>query len=377
MTNPLASSVATSGEQLSPSDSIYGSRIAKLRASLTASNCDSAVVSHLPNIRYLTGFTGSAGFFFLGPETEHLVVDFRYVEQAAQQCRCKITKREGPLEKQLAAFLLGGRRCAVEANHMTLTAMDKFRSGGSDGTPIEWIPRSGLVESIRIVKDESEIDRLRAAAALLEDLMGRTLEFIRPGITELDAALHFELLARRATGRPLPFEPIVASGSRGALPHGIASKKVIEKGELVVVDIGLDLDGYVADMTRTVAVQSADDRQREIHEAVHLANRTAAKGIRPGISGQEAHMIALGVLDSRELGKYFGHGLGHGIGVEIHEDPRLAPLSEEKLLPGMVFTIEPGVYIPGWGGVRIEDAGVLRDDGVDIFNRMERSLVVV
>lgn len=373
MIGPEKNNAATDGSSPIGTASPYPDRIAKLRAALAADNhCDSALISFLPNIRYLTGFTGSAGFFVLGPDSEHLIVDFRYVEQAHQQCSCRITRRDGPLEKNLPSFLLGGTRCAVEADHMSLATLERFRSA-----PIEWIPRSSLVESIRIIKDESEIARLRASAALLEDLMGRTLQILRPGISELDAALHFETLARRATGRPLPFEPIVASGPRGALPHGIASHKIMAVGELVVVDIGLELDGYVADMTRTVAIEYANDRMREIHEAVHLANRTAAKSIRPGLTGEEAHTIALGVLESRQLGTYFGHGLGHGIGVEIHENPRLAPNAVERLLPSMAFTIEPGVYIPGWGGVRIEDAGVLREDGVEIFNRMERSLQVI
>lgn len=347
------------------------SRIQKVREQMQG--CDSALITNLVNIRYLTGFTGSAGYFVIGPDSEHLIVDFRYVEQAAAECECRITKRDGAFESNVRDYLLGGTRCAIEANHVTLAMKERLAKTPS----IEWIHKNNLVEAVRIRKDEDEIRKLRAACSLLEELMQKTLSAISAGRSELDVALEFEMNARRATGRPLPFQPIIASGYRAALPHGIASPKEIGKGEFVVVDIGLDLDGYIADMTRTVAVGHADERMREVHQAVHLANRTAALGIRPGMTGEAAHMLALGVLEAAKMGHYFGHGLGHGLGIEVHEEPRLAPQYKETLEPGMVFTIEPGVYVPKWGGVRIEDSGVLREHGVEIFNTMERSLIVV
>ncbi len=356
----------------------YEDRLARFRKRLEKAHCDSALLTNLTSIRYLTGFTGTAGLFAVTPERAHLIVDFRYTEQAESQCSCPVTKREGGLEQGLGKWLEGGRRCAVESQNVTLDLMDRLRTAsGKAQSEREWVPCLDLVEKLRVVKDAAEIERLAASCALLEELMQRVLESLRPGMRELDAALAFESAARKATGRPLPFEPIIASGPRGALPHGIASEKPIARGELVVVDIGLELDGYVADMTRTVAVGSADDRMREVHEAVHLANRTAAQGIRAGMTGAEAHALAHGVLEARNLGERFGHGLGHGIGLEIHEDPRLSPLGEDRLEENMVFTIEPGAYIPGWGGVRIEDAGVLCADGVEVFNKMERGLLVV
>lgn len=356
----------------------HATRLAHLRKRLTSAGCDRALLTNLTSIRYLTGFTGTAGLFAVTPERAHLIVDFRYTEQAEAQCSCSITKREGGLEQGLGLWMDGGGRCAVESQNVTLDLMDRFQAATrKQKVPLEWVPCLDLVEKMRVIKDASEITRLRASCALLETLMRGVIESLRPGVRELDAALAFEVAARKATGRPLPFEPIIASGPRGALPHGVASTKEIARGELVVVDIGLELDGYVADMTRTVAVGNADNRMREVHEAVHLANRTAAQGIRSGMSGAEAHALAHGVLEARGLGERFGHGLGHGIGLDIHEDPRLSPLGDERLEEGMVFTIEPGAYIPGWGGVRIEDAGVLRADGVDIFNKMERGLVIV
>jgi Xaa-Pro aminopeptidase len=360
----------------------YAARIRAIRENL--GECDSALITNINNIRYLTGFTGSAGLFALTPAGDHLVVDARYTAQAAKQCTCDQTLREGPLEARVATYLRGGRRCAIESRHVTLEMMRHLELASTPGDAaqngsdrIHWTPVTNLVERIRIRKDEGEIQRLRAAADLLETLMAETMQSVRAGRTEIDVALEFEMKARRATGCPLPFEPIIASGPRSALPHGVASAKEINHAEFVMIDIGLELDGYVADMTRTVAVGAADDRMREVHAAVHLANRTAAKGIRVGMTGEEAHNIAAGVLEAAGLAQYFGHGLGHGIGIEIHEDPRLASTAGERLDIGMCFTIEPGVYIPDWGGVRIEDAGVLLDDGLDIFNKMDRALVVV
>lgn len=359
--------------------------------------CDAALITSLPNIRYLTGFTGSSALFAVTPLREHLIVDFRYVEQARAECDCEVTKRDGPVEADFSNWLDGGRRCAVEAERMTValwqrlggapaarrrrrakpTPDDVGSLSGLDPVNVTLVPTTDLVEDLRIVKDAEEIRRLETSTALLESLMERAIASVRAGRREIDVAADFADAARRATGTSPPFEPIVASGVRGALPHGVASTKEIRAGELVTLDLGIVLDGYVADMTRTIAVGEVDGRAREIHEAVHLANRTAAKGIRPGLRGDEAHALAAGVLDASDLSRYFGHGLGHGIGIEIHENPRLSPVSKETLRPGMTFTVEPGVYIPEWGGVRIEDAGVLTEDGLQIFNRMDRSLIRV
>lgn len=329
-----------------------------------------ALIVNMPNIRYLTGFTGSTAHFVVTAESARLIVDFRYIEQAKRECECEVILRDGRFEDRLTEYIRGAR-CIVESAHMTIDQFERLKLAAPE---MEWFPQKNLVESVRIKKDETEIARLREATALLESLMSKTIARVRAGVREIDIALDYERDARGATARPLPFEPIIASGARSALPHGVASKKEIRAGEFVVVDIGLNLDGYVADMTRTVAVGEPDSRMKEIHEAVHLANRTAARGIKPGMTGEEAHMIAMGVLEAHGLGKYFGHGLGHGLGVEVHEEPRLAPKVKEKLEPGMVFTIEPGVYIPDYGGVRIEDSGVLRQEGVEIFNALPRAL---
>ncbi len=354
----------------------FEARVRSVRARL--GDRDAALVSHIVNVRYLSGFTGSSGLFLITPRGDHLVVDFRYIEQARTECGCEVTLREAPFDRHVRSWIRGARRCAVEAQHVSLEMWDRLRAAGGDGQEtVSWEPVKSLVEPVRVVKDETEIHKLEAAAELLEELMRRTIEEVRPGRTELEVAIAFEAMARRATARPLPFEPIIASGPRSALPHGVSSRREIRKGEFVVIDIGVNLDGYVSDMTRTVSAGPADARMREVHQAVHLANRTAARGIRPGMTGGDAHNLAAGVLDAAGLGAHFGHGLGHGIGVEVHEEPRLSPDVAERLEPGMVFTVEPGAYIPEWGGVRIEDSGVLEEKGWRSFHRLERSLLEI
>ncbi|PIU47345.1 MAG: Xaa-Pro dipeptidase [Candidatus Hydrogenedentes bacterium CG07_land_8_20_14_0_80_42_17] len=348
---------------------IYLERVRAVKSRLKTS--DSALITNLVNIRYLTGFSGSAGIFAMTPDGDHLIVDFRYTEQAKEETPFEITQRNGSLEKNVEEWLRGGKVCSIEAHCITLDLWERLRLFSE----IRWVPEKDLVESVRIIKSKDEILKLKSACELLSELMKKTIKKIKAGSSELDVAIHFETLARKATGKPLPFEPIVASGPRSALPHGISSKRIINSKELVVVDIGLNLDGYIADMTRTVCCGKSESWMRDIHESVLLANLTASKCIRPGMTGKEAHSIALGVLDAKNLSDYFGHGLGHGLGVEVHEGPSLSIESNNRLENGMVFTIEPGVYIPNKGGVRIEDSGVLIENKFNNFPAPDRSLI--
>ena len=354
--------------------SAFENRVSSVRKLLR--DCDCALVTRLENIRYLTGFTGSAGLFVITPESQQLVVDGRYTVQAKDQTSFQVIERQGLVEAALVDYLQGGKRCAVEASHLTLATFDRIDRANRD-KGISLVPMNGFVENVRIRKSEEEIERLRAACELLETLMTKTIENVKEGKREIEVAVEYEAEARLATACSLPFEPIIASGYRSALPHGIASKKTIERGDFVVIDIGLELDGYIADMTRTVAVGEADSRMREVHAAVVSSNQAASKNICPGQTGEEAHNHSLKILEDADLGKYYSHGLGHGLGVEVHEAPRLAPKVQGILDINMVFTIEPGAYIPDWGGVRVEDAGVLRKDGIEIFNKLDHDLIVV
>lgn len=224
------------------------------------------------------------------------------------------------------------------------------------------------------MKTAAEVEALRAAAAALEELFRRVLPEIRAGAVEDDVAREAERLARAATGEPPPFRPIVASGARAAMPHGIASAKEIRPGECVVLDLGLRLDGYCADLTRTAYVGTPDARARDLHAAVLAASEAARARVRAGLRGDEAHETAAAVLRERGLGEAFGHSLGHGLGVEVHEEPRLGPKAEEVLVDGNAVTIEPGAYLEGWNGVRIEDMVIVREGGVEVLSSLPRDL---
>lgn len=331
------------------------------------------LVTNLPNIRALSGFTGTSAALVLLPDRNLLVTDFRYLEQVKEECpEWEIVRRDKGLDETLAALPLSPR-LGFEAEHL---AFETHRRLG-EKVKVEWVPTTGLVEAVRMRKTPEEIEILRRAAELLESLFARIIPEVRPGRRENEIARIFEHAVLDETGEAPAFPPIVASGPRGALPHGRASARRIDKGDLVTLDLGLVHEGYNADMTRTVAAGTPSPRAREVHDAVRRALEAAEAGIRPGMTGEEAHKIAHDVLAEAGLGEAFGHGLGHGLGLEIHEGPRLAPRAAEKLLAGMVFTIEPGAYLPGWGGVRIEDSGVLTETGFLPFNRSSRGLEVI
>ena len=338
------------------------------------------LVTHLPNVRALSGFTGTSAFLLVGPAHRTLLTEFRYVTQAASEAPgWVVEKTEKGLAETLGRMTLPAR-IGFESAHLPVESLRKLEEKTKEKT--EWVATKDLVEKVRAVKSPGEIDRLRRAEELLEEGFARLLPTIRAGETEEDVARRFLHWVIDATGAPPPFDPIVASGLRGALPHGRASSKVIARGELVTCDLGLVLDGWNADMTRTVGVGRVDARSCEVHDAVRCALEAAqappaAGGIRPGMTGEEAHAIAARVLDAAGLGEVFGHGLGHGVGIEIHEDPRVAPNAREILTAGMVFTVEPGAYLPDWGGVRIEDCGVLTEEGFSSFNRSARGLEIV
>lgn len=332
------------------------------------------LVTNLVHVRYLSGFTGTAAWLLVGPDYRWILSDFRYLTQIAGECPgWEVKRREEGYDDLLASLPLPDR-VGFEADHLPYRMVERLRKK----TKAEWVPTTGVVEALRMVKEPEEVARLSAAGEALADLFGRLLPTLRAGETEAEVARRYRRMLLDVTGDPPPFPPIVASGPRGALPHGVASDRAIEPGDLVTLDLGLVLDGYHADMTRTVAVGGEPaPRAREVHEAVRRALERAAGAVAPGMTGEEAHRIAAEVLEEAGLSEAFGHGLGHGVGLEIHEGPRLAPKSKDRLSAGMVFTIEPGAYLAGWGGVRIEDTGVLTEEGFCPFARFPRELVVV
>ena len=325
---------------------------------------DALLISHAPNIRYLTGFSGSAGMLFVQDGKSTLVVDSRYATQAP-------TETAGVAHFELAprslwegmGLVVSAARPNVlgyEADRVTVRAAERIAKLGAPLVE----PTEGHVESLRASKDEGEVDAIRRAADLAIDALRETLESVGPGQTELLVASRLEAALRERGSEWHPFQTIVASGPRAALPHARAGERAIERGDLLLIDFGATVDGYCSDLTRTFVVgRAADDRQRAVYEAVRTAQGAAIAGIRAGMSGKEADAIARRSLDGAGFGKAFGHSLGHGLGLEVHEDPRLAPTAEGLLPAGAVVTIEPGVYFEGWGGVRLEDDVFLSNDG--------------
>lgn len=354
-------------------------RLATLVERLVANHLDGLLVTSLPNIRYLTGFSGSNALLYVSARETHLVTDFRYQVQAAAESGdvCRVRIEPSSLWSGLWALLSatqGVQAIGFESAHLLYRDFQRLLEQGDRW---HWRPQSDLVEGLRAQKDADEVGQIRRAGTVAMSALRETLECVRVGMTELEVCGILEHALRDAGSDAHPFPPIVASGARSALPHARASGRPIAPGEFLLLDFGASAGGYCSDITRTVVLGRSDDRQREIYDAVREANRVAREGIRAGMRGREGDALARNVLEARGLGEQFGHGLGHGIGLEVHEAPRLSRLAEEVLPEGSVVTIEPGVYVPEWGGVRIEDDVYLSADGVELLTDFTRELLVL
>ncbi len=331
---------------------------------------DALLVGGPDNRRYLSGFTGSSGMLLIAPDDRILVTDFRYTEQATQQA-VGFTIVESPNLRDGLVEQAGARsfkRLGFEADHTTV-AQHAALAEALDGlaAPPRLVALEGTVEEHRLVKDDDELDAIRRAVRIADDVMAVAAESMRPGVTERQLADLLESEMRRLGAREPSFETIVAAGPNAAMAHHSPADHALEAGEPVVVDLGVKVDGYCSDITRTFVVGSPTDRFDEIYDLVLSAQRAALDGIRAGMTGVQADALAREPIAGTGHGERFGHGLGHGVGLEIHERPRLSTRSTDRLRPGMVTSVEPGIYIPGWGGVRIEDLVVVREKGVEIL----------
>ena len=308
------------------------------------------------NIRYLTGFTGSAALLLVRRDATILITDFRYAAQAPAEAgsSASVEVDQSSVWERLSKVLAADCPASLGIEGQGLTVRDAQRLAGL--TRARVVTTSDLVERLRVVKSGEEVAAIRAAAELAQDALAEVLPAVRPGRTELDIAAALEA-ALRTRGREWhPFPTIVASGPRSALPHARTSDRALSAGEWLLLDFGAQLDGYCADLTRTVVVGArADEKQRVVYTLVQSAQERALSGLRVGMTGREADALAREVIVARGFGESFGHSLGHGLGLEVHEAPRLAPTAESPLPAGAVVTVEPGVYLPGWGGVRLED----------------------
>lgn len=347
-------------------------RVAQLRAALEEYDCETFLVSHLPGVYYLTGFHGSAGLALIEQGATTLFVDGRYAGQARSQaagCRVKVAKAS--LLDALAAHLGARRwrRVGFEAARVTVTQMAQLRRRCGPGTVRWWVATEGLVESLRSQKDAGEVRAIAAAARLGCRVLEGILPLVRPGVRESELAGEIDYRMRKLGASGPAFETIVASGKRSALPHAKPSTRRLRRNELVVLDMGAILGHYCCDLTRTIYLGRAPRRVQEWHQAVREAHQAAADALRPGVTGEQVDDAARVVLRKHGLERRFIHSSGHGLGLEVHEEPRLAVGSKAVLKPGNVVTIEPGVYIAGAGGIRIEDDYVVTDTGAERLTR--------
>jgi Xaa-Pro aminopeptidase len=354
-------------------------RVAALMAAMRVAHVDGLLLTSLPNIRYLTGFSGSSAVVIVTERELLLVTDFRYATQVRDEvgdlARIAIETQSlwnavwrqmpdmGPLE--VVGF---------ESAHLLHRDFERLLSAGSRW---QWRPTVDLVETLRERKDDDEISRITAAAAVAERALRQTVDAVREGQTELEIAGDLERALRREGSLGFPFETIVASGERAALPHARAGERPVRAGDFLLIDFGAIVDGYCSDITRTFVVGRADEEQRAVHDVVRAANEHASALVRAGMTGRDADALARHYIEERGYGEAFGHSLGHGIGLEVHEAPRLAKTAEAMLPERAVVTIEPGVYRPGWGGVRVEDDVVLRKEGATIVTAFPRELLEI
>lgn len=359
----------------------HAERLAKLRVSLAASDLDALLVTSRANIRYLTGFSGSAGLALVTATDCVLITDFRY----RTQVKTEVTPAARAVIEQVSLWtrlwaelraLSGVRVVAFESAHVTHQESTKLAGDGAEGGAWKWRPAVNLVESLRESKDATELALLREAVRIAEAALAATLPRVRAGMTELAVAGILEHEMRAEGAEAFAFETIVATGARSALPHARASTAEIRSGDLLLIDFGAVHGGYHSDITRTFVVgQAPNERQREVFGVVREANGSASALVRAGMRGRDADALARHYIDRLGFGEAFGHSLGHGIGLEIHEAPRLSKVAESPLPAGAVVTIEPGIYLEGWGGVRIEDDVVLTAEGPVVLTGFDRGLV--
>jgi len=355
----------------------FRARQERVRRALAEHRLEALLVTHLPNIRYLTGFTGSAGIALLTPETIYFIADSRYALQAQAEVAAHLVPAEDSPERALVDVLGREqlRRIGIEAERLSV-ARHEFLARELDGR-VEWVPTRGIIEEVRMVKEAEEQRAIRRAVELAAAVFAECLPEIRPGVRERDLAAELEYRLRRAGAERIAFQTIVASGVRSALPHGVASEKRIGYNEFVVIDFGVVVDGYCSDMTRTIYVGTPDARAREVYNAVLEAQRHCEQQMRAGMRACEIDALTRDPITARGYGAFYGHATGHGIGLEVHEAPRLSRRNEAPVPAGAVVTVEPGIYLPNWGGVRIEDVVVVTERGSEVLTPTPKELLVI
>ncbi|WP_419775393.1 aminopeptidase P family protein [Ignavigranum ruoffiae] len=351
-------------------------RIEKVREYLAKEQLDGIWVSSSKNLRYLANFTGSAGEVIITADKAYFITDFRYTEQAGQQAKgFEIVIHKGDLYQSLADIMTkdGIKKLAIEADELSLSLYRKV----ADIFPAELIETQNVIENIRLIKDEAELEILKEACKITDEAFDHILTFIKPGVSEIAVANELEHFLKGKGAEGMSFDTIVASGVRSAMPHGVASEKLIEQGDMVTLDFGCYYKGYSSDITRTIAVGEVDPKLKEIYQIVLDAHLKVIAEAKAGMTGKEIDAIARDYITEKGYGEYFGHSTGHGLGLDVHEQPAVSVRGENVILENMVITDEPGIYIAGLGGVRIEDDLIIHKDGVESINRSAKELIIL
>ena len=348
-------------------------KLLKITDYINEHNLDGVLLTSMPNVFYMSGFTGDNVILFISPEKALLITDSRYTLQAQEQSPdFQVITAKGSLTKELKDLSLN--KVGFEAESVTCSQLEGFKKE-LDGCDFQDV--SAFMRKMRTVKTKEEIDLIRTAAKIADDAFTHILNFAKVGMTEKEIALELEFFMRKAGAEGVSFATIVATGDHGAMPHAEPSDRVIKEGDAVVMDFGCKYKGYCSDMTRTVFFGKADERQLEVYSSVLNAQKAALAQIKAGVCENIPDKAARDELAKNDLDKYFTHSLGHGVGVEIHEDPRMAPKCTGQLKENMLVTVEPGVYIDGFMGVRIEDLVVVTADGYENLTKSEKDVIII
>ncbi|MBO0483111.1 M24 family metallopeptidase [Candidatus Enterococcus courvalinii] len=351
-------------------------RVEKLRKKMQAENLDSFLVTSPYNLRYLTNFTGTTGLAVITLDKAFFITDFRYTEQAASQAQgFEIIKNVGPIFDEVADLVKRENLNALAFEETTVSFLEY--SVLEEIINAELIPISGMIEELREVKDEEEISIIEKACSIADMAYEHILKMIRPGMTEIEVANQVDFYMRSLGATSVSFDTIVASGLRSAMPHGVASDKVIEQGDLITLDFGCYYQGYVSDMTRTFAIGDPGEKLKEIYQIVLDAQLAVLDAAKPGLTGIQLDAVARDYITKHGYGEAFGHSTGHGIGLEIHEGPNVSSRAEKQFVPGNVITDEPGIYLPGIGGVRIEDDLLITKEGNRVLTHSPKELIIL
>lgn len=351
-------------------------RIQALLEKLNQQNIDGIIVHDAMNRRYLSGFTGSSGYLYISKNKNVIVTDFRYIEQASKQCRDFEVIDQGPLGVFSTLLKViseeGSHQIGFEANNVSYADYLDLKLAL---TNVSLIDTRDFVETIRMIKDENELSNIKEAANIADLAFEHILSLLTIGITETDIALEIEYYMKKHGAQGLSFDTIVASGANSSLCHATPTHKKVQVGDFITMDFGCIYEGYCSDMTRTVVMGKASEAQKKVYNTVLRAQEEALAIIKAGLSGKEVDAVARDIISAEGYGDYFGHGLGHSLGLEVHESPRLSPKGLQLLENNMMVTVEPGIYIPDFGGVRIEDLICVKLDGYENFTKSEKALL--